>query len=96
MASLTRKTYVGITSNLERRVWEHKAGELGGHTSKYRKHRLVYMEEYQWVNDAIAREKQIKGWDRQKKVALVESLNPGWDDLSAEWYGGSPRGENQR
>jgi putative endonuclease len=91
MASFSRKTYVGITSNLERRVWQHKTGEFGGHTSKYRKHRLVYMEEYQWVNDAIAREKQLKGWDRQKKVALIELLNPDWDDLSAGWYGVNPK-----
>ena len=90
MASFSRKTYVGITSNLERRVWQHKTGEFGGHTSKNRKHRLVYMEEHQWVNDAIAREKQHKGWDRQKNVGPIEALNPDWDDLSAGSYGKLP------
>jgi len=89
MASFSRKTYIGITSDLERRVWQHKNGTYERHTKKYNKNRLVYIEEYQWVNDAISREKQIKGWGQQKKLDLVESLNPEWRDLSEGWFGGN-------
>jgi putative endonuclease len=87
MASYSRTTYIGVTSNLEQRVWQHKTGVFDGHTSKYNQHRLVYVEEFQWVHDAIGREKQLKGWGRPKKVALIETMNPRWIDLSAEWYG---------
>jgi len=87
MASFSRRTYVGITNNLERRVWQHKNGTYDGHTSKYNKNRLVYFEDFQWVNDAIAREKQIKGWTQRKKLDLVESMNPDWHDLSEGWFG---------
>ncbi len=89
MASFSRKTYIGITSDLERRVWQHKNGTYESHTKKYNKNRLVYIEEYQWVNDAISREKQIKGWGQQKKLDLVESMNPEWRDLSEGWFGGN-------
>jgi putative endonuclease len=92
MVSYTRTTYIGITSDRTRRVWQHKTGAPGGHTSKYKQNRLVYMEEFQWVHGAIGREKQLKGWDRQKKVALIESMNPGWIDLSADWFGEAPSG----
>lgn len=89
MASFTRRTYIGITSDLERRVWQHKNGTYESHTKKYKKNRLVYFGEYQWVNDAIAREKQIKGRGQQKKLDLVESMNPDWRDLSDGWFGGN-------
>ncbi len=85
MASFSRRTYIGITSELERRVWQHKNGTIDGHTKKYKKNRLVYIEEYQWVSDAIGREKQLKGWDQRKKMRLVESTNPEWRDLSDGW-----------
>jgi len=78
--------YTGVTNNLERRVEEHKSQRTPGFTAKYNVTRLVYFEEGPDVNIAIAREKQIKGWLRKKKIALVESLNPKWRDLSEDWY----------
>jgi putative endonuclease len=78
--------YTGITNNLERRVHEHKNKLIPGFTAKYNVTRLVYYEEGTDVNRAIAREKQIKGWLRKKKIALIESLNPEWIDLSEDWY----------
>ncbi len=73
--------YVGMTSNLERRMYEHKNGLIDGFTKRYNVHRLVYYETTTYGNDAIAREKQLKGYSRKKKNALVESLNPEWKDL---------------
>jgi methylglutaconyl-CoA hydratase len=77
--------YTGVTNNLQRRVWEHKHDELPGFTSDYRVHRLVYYETFKYIGNAIAREKHIKGWLRAKKIALIESLNPTWEDLSEHW-----------
>ena len=73
--------YVGVTNNLSRRVFEHKNEFVPGFTQKYHVHKLVYYEECNDVREAIIREKQIKGWRRQKKNELVETLNPNWDDL---------------
>lgn len=78
--------YVGVTSELENRVWQHKNKVYDGFTSKYEINKLVYYEEYQWVHDAIAREKQLKGGSRQKKIDLIIAANPGWNDLSDGWY----------
>ena len=78
--------YVGVTNDLRRRVWEHKQQLIEGFTKRYNIRRLVYYEETPDVAAAIAREKQIKGWLRTKKIALIESLNPGWKDLSEGWY----------
>lgn len=78
--------YIGVTSELENRVWQHKNKVYDGFTSKYEINKLVYYEEYQWVHDAIAREKQLKGGSRQKKIDLVLSVNPSWSDLSNGWY----------
>jgi predicted GIY-YIG superfamily endonuclease len=75
--------YVGVTNDLDRRVGEHGAGMGGAFTRQYKVNTLVYAEDHQRVEDAIAREKQIKGWRRSKKNALVETLNPTWADLSA-------------
>jgi putative endonuclease len=86
MASKTRRTYIGMTSALEQRVWQHKEGVYEGHTKQYNKHRLVYIEEYPWALDATARERQLKKWSQAKKVTLVESQNPEWNDLSEGWY----------
>ena len=83
LASRSRVLYVGVTNNLARRVAEHRAGEGGHFTKRYRVHRLVHAEERYDVRDAIAREKQIKGWTRAKKVALIERENPAWRDLAA-------------
>ncbi len=78
--------YTGMTNNLERRVYEHKHKLTKGFTRKYNVDRLVYVETFGNVNEAIAREKQIKSWRRSKKVELIESMNPDWKDLSEEWY----------
>jgi putative endonuclease len=87
MGSASRRAlYTGVTVPLYKRVWEHK-NDLGGYfTSKYKCYRLVYFEEFTNVKTAIAREKQVKGWRRKKKNALVASRNPGWKDLAADWY----------
>ncbi|HVL24899.1 MAG TPA: GIY-YIG nuclease family protein [Thermomicrobiales bacterium] len=86
LASDSFTLYIGITNNLERRMWEHKTGfNDGSFTSKYGIHRLVHIEDFADVRDAIAREKQLKGWNRAKKIALIERANPYWHDLSREW-----------
>ena len=90
MTNKSGTLYVGLTNNLERRVWEHKSGALEGFTKRYAMDRLVYCEAMPYVNDAIAREKQIKGWLRRRKFELIESLNPKWLDLAADWYGEEP------
>ena len=86
MASKSRTLYIGVTGNLERRVFEHKSKLVEGFTRKYNVTELVYYEETNDVQNAIAREKQLKGWLRAKKIALIESLNPEWKDLSLDWY----------
>lgn len=78
--------YVGVTNSLERRVWQHKHGVFPGFTKTYNCHDLVYFEAYGWIDQAIAREKQIKGWTRAKKDALIATMNPEWNDLAADWY----------
>ncbi len=90
MSNRSKTLYTGITNNLLRRVWEHKQGIGSEFCKHYRLDRLVYAERFQYVNNAIAREKQIKGWLRVKKVALIVLQNPTWSDLSAEWYGTRP------
>jgi putative endonuclease len=82
VASLSGTLYIGVTSNLERRVWEHKNGRFEGFSSQHHCDRLVYCEEFSNVLSAIAREKQLKGWRRSKKVALIESKNLRWADLA--------------
>lgn len=74
--------YVGVTNNLERRIREHQSGMIDGFTKKYRIHKLVYCENCHDVRDAIAREKQLKNWNREKKRFLIERMNPDWKDLS--------------
>jgi putative endonuclease len=85
LASATGRLYVGVTNDLIRRVSEHKGGTASRFTHRYGITRLVCMESSNSVWDAIAREKQIKGWLRWKKIALIESQNPGWVDLSDQW-----------
>ncbi len=77
--------YTGVTNNLERRLYEHKNGTLKGFTKKYNVKKLVYFDYTTDVSEAIKREKQIKGWTRAKKNALINSINPEWRDLSEEW-----------
>ncbi len=74
--------YTGVTNSLMRRVWQHQNGEVKGFTQAYKANRLVYYERFNDPRDAIAREKEIKGWRREKKNALVETMNPQWADLS--------------
>ena len=81
MASRTRVLYIGMTNNPERRVYEHKSDLIDGFSKQYRCHRLVYIESYDRVENAIAREKQLKRWNRAKKIFLIERLNPTWEDL---------------
>ena len=88
MTNRSRTLYTGVTSDLARRAYEHKQKLVPGFTAKYRIAQLVYFEVTQDIHAAIAREKQIKGWLRAKKVALIESANPEWKDLSVGWYEG--------
>ena len=78
--------YTGVTNDLVGRIYEHKEKVNKGFTSKYQCNKLVYFEEYQWIDDAIAREKQIKGGSRKKKIDLIIANNPEWNDLSVDWY----------
>ena len=78
--------YVGVTNDLRRRLIEHKNELADGFTKRYHLHKLVYYEEYSEINDAISREKQLKGWSRRKKNAMIEKRNPDWDDWGREGY----------
>ncbi len=86
MASRSHTLYIGITGDLQKRVFQHKWKEHSGFTARYNCDRLVWFESHQDVQKAIAREKELKGWRRSKKIALIESINPTWVDLSRNWY----------
>ncbi len=86
IASRSRTLYIGVTGNLHKRVFEHKWKERDGFTATYNCDRLVWFESSQDVGRAIAREKQLKGWRREKKIALIDKTNPAWVDLSKDWY----------
>jgi putative endonuclease len=86
LANRSKTLYVGVTSNLENRVWQHKQDTGSEFAAQYRLNRLVYFERYGDIRAAIDREKQIKGLLRRKKIALIVSLNPEWKDLSDDWY----------
>ncbi len=79
--------YTGVTDNLLRRITDHKLGKGGRFSSKYHLEKLVYYEEGNNILDAISREKQIKGGSREKKISLIESINPDWDDLLEKFFG---------
>jgi putative endonuclease len=84
LASIRRVLYIGVTGNFEKRINEHRAHVYPkSFTAQYNVTRLVYFEEYQQIDDAIVREKQLKGWRRAKKVRLIEAMNPDWRDLSS-------------
>ena len=85
LASRSRTLYIGVTNDLGLRIRQHRSGVFDGFTSEYKIHRLVYYESYRWIQEAIAREKQLKRWRREKKIVLIERENPTWEDLSAEW-----------
>ena len=86
MASRSRVLYIGVTNDLPRRVEEHKRGLTPGFTSRYRVSRLVYFEEFADIRDASAREKELKGWRRSRKLELVDDRNPMWKDLAETWF----------
>jgi putative endonuclease len=87
MQSASRRAlYIGMTNNLHKRVWQHRHHLLEGFTDDYNAARLVYWESFDDVHKAIGREKQLKGWRREKKNWLAETTIPGWRDLAAEWY----------
>jgi putative endonuclease len=86
MSSLSGTLYIGMTGNLHKRAFEHKFHRTEGFSNEYNVERLLYWESYDDVHKAIAREKQLKGWRRAKKVVLIESANPHWLDLTMDWY----------
>ena len=86
VGSLSGTLYIGITSRPGKRIWQHKQRVTGGFTSRYDVDRLLYWESYDDVRKAIDRERQFKGWRREKKIQLIRSLNPQWLDLSKRWY----------
>ena len=82
MASRSLNLYTGVTDNIYRRAPEHKGGSIEGFTKRYNINRLVYYETFKYVNNAIGREKLIKAWTRAKRIALIKSVNPAWQDLA--------------
>ena len=82
--------YIGMTNDLERRIFEHKQKLIDGFTKKYGLNQLIYFERFQYVNDAIKREKQLKNWNRQWKIDLIEIENPDWNDLAKDWFDVDP------
>jgi putative endonuclease len=86
MGSPSGTLYIGFTGNLHKRIFEHKFHKMEGFTNKYDVERLLYWASYDDVHQALAREKQLKGWSRVKKIALIEARNPHWLDLAKEWY----------
>lgn len=86
LASYTQRLYAGMTSDLERRVWQHRTKAFECHSAKYNIDRLVYYELFEQADDAIARERQLKSWARQKKINLIVASNPVWKDLAMELF----------
>jgi putative endonuclease len=89
-SSSRRALYIGMTNNLHKRVFQHKTHRFEGFTDQYNAVRLVSWERCDDVHKAIGREKQLKGWRREKKLWLIARFNPGWKDLAAEWYESAP------
>ncbi len=87
MASRSLNLYTGVTNSVYRRALQHKNGEIDGFTKKYKINRLVYYEVFEHIGNAIAREKQVKAWTRTKRLALIKSTNPTWQDLAEDWGG---------
>ena len=85
LSSRSRTLYIGVTNNLRERVLKHREKEPGTFTARYNIDRLIYFERFQYVNNAIAREKELKDWNRGRKIALIESMNPAWEDFAADW-----------
>ena len=85
LSSRSRNLYIGMSNNIRTRIAQHRTHPEGSHTSHYNIQRLVYFERFQYVRSAIARETELKKWTREKKIALIEKVNPTWDDLAAQW-----------
>ena len=85
VASISGTLYVGMTNNIERRAFEHREGLIDGFSKKYGCKQLVILEQFGDVRDAIGYEKRIKRWTRKRKIALIESVNPKWEDLGKDW-----------
>ena len=90
LSSQTRVLYVGMTNDLQRRMYEHKSKAVEGFTAKYNVNQLVYYEQVADVSTAVRRETQLKGWTRAKKISFIEQMNPHWFDLSDRWYESDP------
>ena len=90
LASRSRVLYVGVTNNLLRRVHQHREGRIAGFTKRYNIHRLVHYQPFGDIRNAIAWEKEIKSWTREKKVALIQSKYPAWEDLAERFLGKYP------
>jgi len=86
LGSYSGTLYIGVTGNLRKRVWQHKEEAIEGFTKRYGITRLLHFERFHEVLAAIVREKQLKGWTRAKKIALIEATNPKWEDMSRDWY----------
>ena len=85
LTNRSKTLYIGVTNNLSRRLFEHRNKTTEGFSTRYNLSRLAYFETHTTMTEAIAREKSLKGWSRAKKLELIESMNPEWKDLSAEW-----------
>ena len=86
LSNSSKTLYIGVTNNLERRMYEHKNGIMEGFSKRYGLTKLVYAEFYKYVNDAIKRERQLKKWNRDWKIELIEKENPNWIDISNDWF----------
>jgi putative endonuclease len=86
MTNASGTLYIGVTSDIERRIYEQKMKLIPGFTQRYKLTRLIYLEEFGDIRDAIAREKQLKSWNRSLKIALIERSNPEWQDLAPNWF----------
>ena len=91
LASRSGVLYIGVTNDLSRQMAEHQGKSVPGFTSKYNVNRLVYFESFDEIRDAVAREKQLKGWRREKKTELIQRANPTWGDLSMDWFDDSKK-----
>jgi putative endonuclease len=95
LSSRSRTLYIGMTNNLKRRTTTHRKQKPGTFTARYSIHRLVYYEHFQYVNNAIARETQLKHWTRAQKIALIEGTNPTWEDLFPQSQSNNPSSQSQ-
>ena len=96
VANEARTIYIGVTSDLARRMYEHKNGAYDGFTKRYGLNKLVFFEQSDDIRAAIEREKQLKGWRRSQKIELIELNDLGWEDLSAPWFVSGNQGSMQR